>query len=61
MKLEIKEKGSKNYYDEFLYLVFNYKKIRNNPYKKIKRLTILGYSYFGISTILSILLFILYN
>lgn len=60
MKLEINKRGNKEYYDEFLYLTFNYKKIRNNPHKKIKRLTMSGYSYFGISFILSLLLFILY-
>ena len=60
MKLEIEERGSKKYYDEFLFLAFNYKKISNNPHGKIHGLTMSGYLYCGISLVLTLLMMILY-
>ncbi len=39
MKLEIKEKPTKNFYNEILYVQTNYKKILKNPSKKVKKLT----------------------
>ncbi len=38
MKIEVKEKGSKEYYDELLYIVSN-NVLQKNPHKKIKRIT----------------------
>ena len=57
MKLVIKERGSKDYYNEFLYVAFNYKKILNNPNKKAKKITN-SLLLYGLFIILSILLFI---
>lgn len=37
MKIEIKEKGTNNYYDEYLFFANNYKKIQDNPNTKIKK------------------------
>ena len=39
MKIEVKERGNNEFYDEFLSVMFNYKKLVNNPYLKIKPLT----------------------
>ena len=39
MRLEIKENASKEYYDEFLYIVFRHRKIRRCPRKKAYRLS----------------------
>ncbi len=39
MKIEIKKKPKKEFYDEFLYVTGNYKKIKDNPYKKVRLLT----------------------
>ena len=40
MKLEVEERGKKEYYDEFLYVISMHKKIRDNPSKKVQRMTI---------------------
>ena len=39
MKFEVNERGSRDYYDEFLYITSRYKKYQNNPKKKTYRLT----------------------
>ena len=39
MEFKIKNNGSKEFYDEFLYVVTQYKKIKNNPEKKAYRMT----------------------
>lgn len=39
MKIEIKERGSKKFYDEFLYIVSKYSKIKKNPKRKVRSLT----------------------
>jgi len=60
MKIEIEEKGSNNYYDEFLYIINNYKKIQNNKNIKIKKLSSISYLYLIISLIILIIYSILY-
>ena len=59
MKIEVKERGSKNYYDEFLYIISNYRKFRKNPNKKVHRLTInlLVYDILLLFSIIILLLF----
>lgn len=39
MKIKVKEHGSKEFYDEFLYITFKYRKIEKNPKKKVHKLT----------------------
>lgn len=39
MKINIIKKPSKDYYDEFLYLAFKYKRIKQNPNKKATKMT----------------------
>lgn len=39
MRLEVKERGSKEYYDEFLYVVSKYKKFKKNPRRKAYQFT----------------------
>ena len=45
MKIEVKERGSKKFYDEFLYIVSNYQKIIRNPHRKNRGLlySVIGY------------------
>lgn len=57
MKFSIKERGSRDYYNEFLYIVFNYKMFLKNPYKKAHKLTNM-LLYYGIMLLLFIGLFI---
>lgn len=45
MKIEVKERGSRAFYDEFLYVASNYKKIKKNPEKRVYRLTYSLISY----------------
>ena len=60
MKLEIKECGNNSYYDEFLYLVQNYKKIRNNSIKNVHGLFKSGYLYLVVSCVIDVLFLVLY-
>ena len=39
MKIEVNTRGSREYYDEFLYIVPRYKKYQKNLKKKTYRLT----------------------
>ena len=39
MRLEVKERGSKEYYDEFLYVVSRHKKFKKNPRRKAYQFT----------------------
>ena len=57
MKIEIKEKPTKSFYDELLYIQTNYKKIINKPNKRVRKLTtsILCYSLIALlSTLFSL-------
>lgn len=60
MKIEINEKGTDNYYDEFLYIIYNYKKIHNNKNIKIKTLSSNSYIYLIISLVFAIIFFLFY-
>ena len=60
MRLEVTERGSKKYYDEFLYLAINYKKISNNSYKKIRGLSLSAYLYSFISIVFVATFLVLY-
>ncbi|MBR2827876.1 MAG: hypothetical protein IKE70_01415 [Bacilli bacterium] len=60
MKIENKEPGSKDYYDEYLYIALNYKKLKDNSNKKVKKLSNSAYLYFMISTIIFILFLLWY-
>ena len=39
MRLEVKERGSKEYYNEFLYVVSRHKKFKKNPRRKSYQFT----------------------
>ena len=39
MRLEVKERGTKEYYDEFLYVVSKYKEFKKNPRRKAYQFT----------------------
>lgn len=39
MKIEVKERGTRSFYDEFLYIAFNYRSFRKRPHKRAYRLT----------------------
>ena len=45
MKIEVKERGSKAYYDEFMYVASYYRKFQKNPGRKIRRMTRFLLSY----------------
>ena len=59
MKIEVKESGKKEYYDEFLYVVNNYKRFKKNPHKKAYEFSKCLFLY-EIFLIISILLFTLF-
>ena len=59
MRLEIKENAKKEYYDEFLYIVFRHRKIRRCPRKKACQLSKYLMCY-NIICIISIILFVLF-
>lgn len=64
MKIEVKTKGSKEYYDEFLYMAFKYKRIKKNPKMKARKLTsflICHDSFILLSIILFIIFYWQYN
>ena len=60
MEIKIKDKGSSNYYDEFLFITSNYKKIYSNNKIKIKRLTLVAYKYLIISLSVLIIFIFMY-
>jgi len=60
MKLEFNERGSKEFYDEILFVNANYYKILKNKNKKINRLTISFIKYLIISIIFTCLTIFLY-
>lgn len=60
MKLEIKERGSREFYDEFLYVVFHHKKVRKKPTKKVHSLFKEAIRYIVISLFLFLLTAYLY-
>lgn len=60
MKIEIKEKGTNNYYDEYLFFANNYKKIQDNPNTKIKKMTTSAITYLIISLLLFVAFLIWY-
>lgn len=60
MKIEIKERGCNNFYDEFLFVLFNYKKIVKNPQKKVKRISQSSICYLIVSLVILALFTILY-
>ncbi len=45
MKLEFEERGTKDYYDEFFYIMNYIMKIKKNPKTKVKKLTTVAYLY----------------
>lgn len=60
VKLEISERGNFSYYDEFLYIMSNIKKISSNNKIKVKKLTSVAYIYTAISFIFMLIFFISY-
>ena len=61
MKLEINSFGTNGYYNEFLFIIYHYKKVVNKPKYKIHKLTSSVLYYFFISLIflcISLMLFI---
>lgn len=60
MKIEINEKGSSNYYDEFLFIAYNYNKINNNPNMKIRGLLFSAYIYSIVAVVIGIIFTLLY-
>jgi len=60
MKIEIPERGSKEYYDEYLYILTKYKKLINNPHIKITKLTNESFRLCLLSIIMTILMFIIF-
>lgn len=60
MRFEITGRGSNHYYDEFLYLVFNYAKYRKNPRKKLCRISLSAYLYSVVSAAMVAIFLILY-
>lgn len=64
MKIEVKERGSKECYDEFLYIGSKYKTIRKDPQMKTHKLTsfLIGYVCFIVFCIVLVTVFYLqYN
>ena len=61
MKLEVKERGSKCFYDEFLSVMMKYKKIIKNPHKKVNRLSKEVIGLMLLSVFLLIVFIILYK
>ncbi|MCM1052789.1 MAG: hypothetical protein NC483_02260 [Ruminococcus sp.] len=59
MKIEVERRGTKNYYDEFLYVVSHTKKLKINPHKKVRKLTT-SLKYYGLFVLLCIILFIIF-
>ena len=57
MRLEIKEISSREYYDEFLYIVFRHRKIRKSPRRKVYQFT----KYIMTYMILSFCAVVLFN
>ena len=60
MKLEINDRGTKEYYDEFLYIANNKNKFRSNPYSKVGKASTSAFIYSGISLVLGLLFLVLY-
>ena len=61
MKIEIKERGSKDYYDEFLYIAFRYKDFLRKPKRKAYHVTkflLLTMVFALISIIFSIIVYL---
>ncbi len=58
MKIEVNKRGTKEYYDEFLYILSNIRKIKKRPQKKVHNLTIVLKAY-GIFLLVSIILLII--
>ena len=61
MKIEIKEREKNSYYDELLYITSNYKKIFNNPRKRVHPLSLEAIVLGCLSVLLLILFIILYK
>ena len=60
MKIEIKTRGSRECYDEFMYILSNYKKFRNNPHSKIMKLSDFIRSYTIYCALAIVLMFVFY-
>ena len=60
MKLEISERGNFSYYDEFLYIMSNIKKISSNNKIKVKKLTSVAFIYSAISFIFTLVFLLFY-
>ena len=64
MKIEINKKQKKEFYDEFLYVTGNYKKIKDNPHKKVRLLTketLRIYSFIIVSFALFVVAYLRYH
>ncbi len=57
MKIEVKERGSKSYYDEFLFVVNKYRSLLKKPNVKVSKLTVFLKQYL-LLILLSIIIFI---
>jgi len=60
VKLEISERGNFSYYDEFLYIMSNIKKISSNNKIKVKKLTSVAFIYSAISFIFTLVFLLFY-
>ncbi len=60
MKIDIDNVGSADYYDEFLFIVSNSKKIRKKPNMSIYGLSKSAYCYMTISASMFVFLLIMY-
>ena len=62
MRIEVKEVGKKEYYDEFLYIFSKYKKFKKNPRRKAYQFTkyLLVYNIICFLTMLIFVLFYIY-
>ena len=58
MRIEINERGPKEFYDEMMYIAANYKKYRNKPNKKTHFQSVV-YTGYCVVTLLVVLLFLL--
>ena len=52
MRLEVKERENKNFYDEFLYMAFHYRSIKKCPRQKVSSISLEAIMYCVISLLL---------
>lgn len=61
MEIKVTEKGTKDYYNEFLYMAYNYKSFRNNPFKKTHNISFIVFIYIAILAICTICFYQFYK